>query len=112
MAEQKEILSRLEKESYVELKGEEWEALLAEAELVREEKPVLAEAIRLLRIDGTTVVQETSDRREILLRRFEDDAEADAFIRERLETYDRMWDGCGCRIDYYGQKECGGDPPE
>ncbi len=23
------------------------------------------------------------------------------FVRERLAQYERMWDGCGCRIDYY-----------
>jgi len=27
--------------------------------------------------------------------------EADLFIDERMETYDRMWDGCGCKVDYY-----------
>jgi len=112
MSRPKKILSRLEKEPYIELSGEEWESILDEAELLREEKPVLADAIRLLRIDGTTLVQETSDRKEILLRRFDGEEEAGAFIRERLDTYDRMWDGCGCRIDFYGGKECSGSDPE
>jgi hypothetical protein len=22
-------------------------------------------------------------------------------VQRRLEQYERMWDGCGCRIDYY-----------
>jgi hypothetical protein len=22
-------------------------------------------------------------------------------LADRLATYDRMWDGCGCKIDYY-----------
>jgi len=30
------------------------------------------------------------------------DAEAvRAFVHARMEKYERMWDGCGCRIDYY-----------
>jgi len=27
--------------------------------------------------------------------------EAEEFIKERLEIYNRMWDGCGCKVDYY-----------
>ena len=23
------------------------------------------------------------------------------FVAERMDQYERMWDGCGCRIDYY-----------
>jgi len=35
------------------------------------------------------------------VRRLGGEDEARAFIRDRLDTYDRMWDGCGCKIDYY-----------
>ena len=28
------------------------------------------------------------------------ESEARAFVEERLETYDRMWDGCGCKVHY------------
>jgi len=24
------------------------------------------------------------------------------FVADRLTAYERMWDGCGCKIDYYG----------
>ena len=27
--------------------------------------------------------------------------EVDDFVRDRLAIYERMWDGCGCRVDYY-----------
>jgi hypothetical protein len=30
-----------------------------------------------------------------------DEDEVRRFVRERLEAYDRMWDGCGCKVDYY-----------
>lgn len=29
-------------------------------------------------------------------------AEARSFVDGRLETYDNMWNGCGCKVDYYG----------
>ena len=36
-----------------------------------------------------------------VVRRLGERAEADRFIQDRLAQYERMWDGCGCRIDYY-----------
>ena len=38
---------------------------------------------------------------EYTLRKFADRRELDLFLQRRLEQYERMWDGCGCRIDYY-----------
>ena len=35
------------------------------------------------------------------LRVLSDASEANRFVAERLDQYERMWDGCGCRIDYY-----------
>jgi hypothetical protein len=35
-----------------------------------------------------------------VLRLFRSEDEADQFIQKRLEQFDRMWDGCGCKIDY------------
>jgi hypothetical protein len=36
-----------------------------------------------------------------VIRRLDDESEARAFVRDRLDTYERMWDGCGCKVDYY-----------
>jgi hypothetical protein len=36
-----------------------------------------------------------------VIRRLADEAAAARFVADRLATYERMWDGCGCRIDYY-----------
>ncbi len=47
------------------------------------------------------MVQETTDKGKIVLRRFDSDGEAFRFVADRLDTYERMWDGCGCRIDYF-----------
>jgi hypothetical protein len=35
-----------------------------------------------------------------VLRHLPDRTAAQDFVRERLAQYDRMWDGCGCKIDY------------
>ena len=45
------------------------------------------------------VEQPKPDRRVVRL--LSDETEVRRFVRERLDTYDRMWDGCGCKVDYY-----------
>jgi len=77
-----------------------WEAMLARAELLRAEDTVISGWIRVIELDGEIRVEEETPDRRILLRRFADRAAADRFVDRRLETYDRMWDGCGCRVDY------------
>ncbi len=47
------------------------------------------------------VVIECADADTSILRRFEDEREVERFVQRRLDQYERMWDGCGCRIDYY-----------
>jgi len=77
-----------------------WAAMLARAELLRAEDTMISGWIRVLALDGQIHVEEETPDRRILLRRFADRAAADRFVDRRLETYDRMWDGCGCRVDY------------
>lgn len=76
-------------------------ALLAESRPLREESPAGREPIRLFAVKGGFLFQETSDKKEILVRSFPSKEEADRFIENRLDLYDTMWDGCGCKIDYY-----------
>ncbi|MDX1741732.1 MAG: hypothetical protein R3178_10575 [Rhodothermales bacterium] len=47
------------------------------------------------------VVLEQANNDTFVLRRFADHREAELFVKRRLDQYERMWDGCGCRIDYY-----------
>jgi hypothetical protein len=87
----------------VTLDERELEALLGHARRLRDVDAGLWGTIRLLELDpgSLVLVQEQSDKHELLVRRFADRAAAEAFIEARLATYERMWDGCGCRVDYY-----------
>jgi len=82
------------------LTPEELEALLARAEVLEERDTHLCGPIRILRLEGRIHVQETTDRGLDLLHRMDSLDAARAFLARRLEDYDRMWDGCGCKIDY------------
>ena len=44
-------------------------------------------------------VEEPTSRQRVLRRLAED--EVAAFVKDRLDTYERMWDGCGCKVEYF-----------
>lgn len=50
--------------------------------------------------EGLAALEQPSAERWVV-RRLGDRSEADRFVQDRLAQYERMWDGCGCRIDYY-----------
>ncbi len=52
-------------------------------------------------LDGYSLVQEETPDGQILLRRLGSREAAEEFVEDRLATYERMWDGCGCKVDYH-----------
>lgn len=75
--------------------------LLKDAEILREENTYLSDHIRLLKYNDILFIQEITFKKEVLLRKMDSMKDADSFIQERLDYYERKWDGCGCKIDYY-----------
>jgi hypothetical protein len=75
--------------------------LLEEAEVLRQENTCVAGWIRILSVDGAILVQEETPEGNALARRMHSIEDADTFVNDRLATYERMWDGCGCKIKYF-----------
>lgn len=96
-----EIFNRASKEKFIIIEDFQLEAILKESEIIREEDTQLSDYIRLLKFDNNLFIQETTFKKEILLRKIDSMKNADLFIKERLDYYERKWDGCGCKIDYY-----------
>ena len=95
------ILSGLEDSPRLSLSPEELAELLAAATIVREEDTCISGMMRILLLgDDTVLVQEETPRREALVRVRPSLEAAGDFVRQRLEIYERMWDGCGCKVDY------------
>ena len=80
---------------------DELEKLLSQSELIIERDTLISDKIRLLKIIDELILQEKSSKEEILIRFVKSISEAEKFIEQRLEIYDKMWDGCGCKVDYY-----------
>jgi hypothetical protein len=97
------LLTRLEQCTVTRLEPSDLAALLGRARLIRLVDTRLAGDLRILELDGTLLLQEQTTKGELLVRRLESLEQAEALVEDRLATYDRMWDGCGCKVDYYGQ---------
>jgi hypothetical protein len=96
-----EVIRRTQRGVVTEISREDLSVLLEACEAARAVDTRLAGWIRILTLDGQVVAQEETPEGEILLRSFGSLEAADAFVDGRLADYDRMWDGCGCTIDYH-----------
>ncbi len=94
------LLDKLDDASRLGLSPDELADLLEEAELVREEDTCISGMIRILRLKNIVLVQEETPDHEIVIRIRPSVEAAEEFVAGRLETYERMWDGCGCKVDY------------
>lgn len=95
------ILSSLRENPFVILGKDELEVFLACSTLIKEVDTCLSDFIRILRYNNDYFFQEMSDKNEFLLRKMNSLQEAEQLLKERLDFYDRKWDGCGCKINYY-----------
>ena len=98
-----ELNLRLASDRIVRLSIDEWEAAAPSLEEVERHDTFIAGDLILVRTDHDLAAVEEPKSSERVVTRLGDAATADAFVKERLSDYERMWDGCGCRIDYYGE---------
>ncbi len=96
------LLVRLRGARAVELEPDEARTLVEAGRLVREVDTRLAGMLRVLELDGALVVQEQTTRGRHVARVVPSLEAAEALICDRLAVYERMWDGCGCKVDYLG----------
>jgi len=96
-----DFIERVRGGEIVTLTPEDLEELLARVELIFEEDTYLSNEIRILRFDGLVLLQEYANKSRIILRVLPSIEDAQAFVAKRLESYERMWDGCGCKIAYF-----------
>lgn len=97
----KEIFNKAVNTNYLIIEENELNSLLKNSETIREIDTHLSDFIRLLKFENRLFVQEINFKKEIMLRKMESLDEAEKFINDRLDYYERKWDGCGCKIDYY-----------
>lgn len=96
-----ELRRRLEETGIVSLSAEEWREVGPAFEEVERHDTRLAGDLVIYRDrDGFFALEEPS-RDARVVRGLEDEGEVRAFVSKRFEEYERMWDGCGCKVEYY-----------
>jgi hypothetical protein len=96
-----EIFNKALNSIYLIIKENELKLVLDNAEIIRVEDTYLSDFIRVLKHDDKLFIQETTSKKEIIIRKAKSIEDADKFVQDRLDFYERKWDGCGCKINYY-----------
>jgi hypothetical protein len=96
-----EIITRILNSKYLIIDEDDLKSVLDNSEILRIEDTHLSDFIRVLKYDENLFIQETTFKKEIIIRKMDSMKEVDFFVKERLDFYERKWDGCGCKIDYY-----------
>ena len=96
-----DITRRLEYQRIVVIPVDAWATVADAFEEVERHSTGIAGDLIVVRAAGRLAAVERPAANERVIRRLDSDDEARRFVRERMEQYERMWDGCGCRIDYY-----------
>jgi hypothetical protein len=100
-----EVIRQIEQQAIVALDAEDLSPLLEASVTLRAHDTCLAGWIRILSLEGHVLVQEQTLDGEVLIHRLGTLEAAELFVEHRLNAYERMWDGCGCKIDYRQQPE-------
>ncbi|MBE0570119.1 MAG: hypothetical protein IH618_01125 [Ignavibacteriaceae bacterium] len=95
------IISSVKKNKYLIISEPELNELLSHSKMIIEENTYISDKIRLLKFHDNLIMQEKTTKDEYLIRVMKSKKETEQLIKQRLEIYNRMWDGCGCKVDYY-----------
>ena len=96
-----QIIQNLKKQKILLLPLSELDEILAQVEIIQQLDTFMSDFIRILKQENSIFVQEMTRKEEIALRLFDSVKEAEMFVTTRMATYEKMWDGCGCKVDYY-----------
>ncbi len=97
----KEIKLKLTDQNFLILPAENLAVILSGTKVIEDKDTLMSDHIRILKDDDGFYVQELTNKNELSLRKMESEADAEKFVESRMETYEKMWDGCGCKVNYY-----------
>lgn len=89
----------------VPLSAREWEEIAPEFPVEERHPTQLAGDLLIIRFDDGLAAVEAPSRDARVARFLGGPEEARAFVAKRMEEYERMWDGCGVKVDYYEDRK-------
>jgi hypothetical protein len=96
-----EFLEKVAAGGPVPLSAEEWEALSPSFPEVERHNTQLAGDLIIAQVGEKHMAVESPSRDARVVRLLGSAEEARAFVAKRMEEYERMWDGCGVKVEYY-----------
>jgi hypothetical protein len=87
----------------VPLSAEKWKELSQEFPVVERHQTQLAGELLIVSLGDDLMAVEAPSREARVVRLLGGKDEARAFVAKRMEEYERMWDGCGVKVDYFGE---------
>jgi hypothetical protein len=96
-----EVVEKLKDQNFLILPKENLEEILAHVSILEDKDTLMSDHIRILKWNDVILVQEITSKNELAIRIVDSIEQANHFVGERMETYERMWDGCGCKVNYY-----------
>ena len=97
----KKITNQLDWGLIVKVSAKDWASVESAFEEVERHSTFVAGDLVIARINDIFVAVEQPSEDERVIRPLEDEKAVKEFVKSRLDTYERMWDGCGVKIDYY-----------
>jgi hypothetical protein len=91
----------LQRKTFLMITEVELNELLLKSQRIVEKDTLISDKIRLLKHNNQLILQEKTTKDEYLIRMVKSVEVGEELIKQRMEIYDRMWDGCGCKVDYY-----------
>jgi hypothetical protein len=80
--------------------ADDWAAMAASFPEIERHATGVAGDLLIVRTGAGLAAVELPTDAERIIRPLADAEAARRFVDERLAQYERMWEGCGCRIDY------------
>ena len=96
-----EIINKLKTQQLLILPIENLDEIIGNVEILEDKDTLMSDHIRILKRNNVILIQEITSKNELAIRIVESIEQASKFVSERMETYERMWDGCGCKVNYY-----------
>jgi hypothetical protein len=94
------LRERLRSEGVITIDPSSWPHLSSAWREIERHATHFASDLVLLQSGDEFAALEQPSPDQWVIRHLPDGEAAQEFVRERLAQYDRMWDGCGCKIDY------------
>ena len=96
-----DLADRLRSERIVPMSEQEWVSVATDFDEVERHDTIVSGTLLIVQTpDGLAAVEQPKASQRVV-RLLGNPETTHQFVKERLALYERMWDGCGCKIDYY-----------